>query len=147
MCEGPAKRGNSKHSKAWIAAEQGMGSPKKALGGKYKWSSPAFLSWRPARLLRIVRAHPLLVLLALGFVAVIPVEHTIAMVAPGGEPYDAGFVFTESLHQLLKEKPGLNHVLAAANTVRLSTSPHFHQTFPWSTHLQTLFHSQCTIPA
>lgn len=120
MCEGPGKRASSKHSKAWDSPSQtkeAMDSPKKGAGGRHRWNSPAFLSWRPARLWRIVRAHPLLVLLAINFVAVIPLEYTQAMVAPGQEPFDAGFVATENLHKFLKQRPALNHFLAASNTV------------------------------
>ncbi|KAG0554651.1 hypothetical protein KC19_12G108200 [Ceratodon purpureus] len=120
MCEGPTKRVNSKHSKSWIATpqtDQAMGSPKKGSGRKHGLMSPAILTWRPAQAWRIARAHPLLVLMAISFVAVIPFEYTVKMVAPGQEPFDAGFVLTESLYQLLKQRPTLNHVLAAANTV------------------------------
>lgn len=94
-----------------------MGSAKRGAGRKHGLWAPAILTWRPAQAWRVARAHPLVVLLAVSFVAVIPFEYTVQMVTPGAEPYDAGFVLTEPLFQLLKHHPSLNHFLAASNTV------------------------------
>jgi hypothetical protein len=104
-----------------------MGSPKRGAGRKHGLWSPAILTWRPAQAWRVARAHPLVVLLALSFVAVIPFEYSVQMVAPGAEPYDAGFILTEPLFQLLKHHLSLNHFLAASNTVspHLPLHPHF----------------------
>lgn len=92
-----------------------------------RFSQPAFWSWRPAVALRIARAHPLLVFLTINFALVIPLEYSMSMVAPGGEPFDAGFLATERLHKLLRDRPAWNHVLAAANTVRHPASRIFFQ--------------------
>ncbi|XP_024382278.1 phosphatidylcholine:diacylglycerol cholinephosphotransferase 1 isoform X3 [Physcomitrium patens] len=87
-----------------------------------KWSkgnkriSPVFLRWRPAEAWHIVRAHPWLMFLFINFALVIPLEYNISMIEPRGEPYDAGFVITKRIHNILELRPTLNHVLAAANT-------------------------------
>lgn len=125
MCEGAVQRVPKPEGSSWTPqgkAQLAMETPQKlSVGGrgKHRLSSPFFLTWRPAKAWRIVKAHPLLVFLTLNFILVIPLEYTLTMVPQGGEPYDAGFVTTEAFHRLLKQRPALNHVLAAANTVSI----------------------------
>lgn len=63
--------------------------------------------------------------LFINFALVIPLEYNISMIEPRGEPYDAGFVITKRIHNILELRPTLNHVLAAANTVSSRRWPLF----------------------
>ena len=112
------RRGVAMHPKVPQDGHRNIVTKKLSPSTGRRFSRPAFLSWRPAVALRIARAHPLLVFLTINFALVIPLEYSMSMVAPGGEPFDAGFLATERLHKLLKDRPAWNHVLAAANTVR-----------------------------
>jgi len=78
---------------------------------------PSFMGWSMTYLIGTARFHPLPVLLAGCLLFFMAVEYTLVMVSAGSAPYDLGFVWTQSLHDLLLERPALNTVLAAMNTV------------------------------
>lgn len=92
-------------------------------------SLPFFLTWRPAQAWWVAKTHPLLYLISLTFLLSVPLENSVTMVPPGGEPFDAGFVVTRSLHQFLKRRPVVNDLLAAANTVSTPQSPNLKPLF------------------
>uniref|UniRef100_A0A7I4C4M6 AtPDCT1/2 transmembrane domain-containing protein n=1 Tax=Physcomitrium patens TaxID=3218 RepID=A0A7I4C4M6_PHYPA len=117
MCEGAVKRVSKSMSlNSRPQPKRPMDAVGKRFTSKHRFS-PAFLSWRPAKLCRIVQAHPLLILLSILWPLMVPLEYNLTMVAPGGEAYDAGFVVTDRLHKFLKENTSWHHLLAAANTV------------------------------
>lgn len=78
---------------------------------------PSFMGWSMTYLIGAARFHPLPVLLVGCLLFFMAVEYTLLMVPSGSQPYDVGFVWTQSLHDLLLERPSLNTVLAAMNTV------------------------------
>lgn len=78
---------------------------------------PSFMGWSVTYLIGTARFHPLPVLLVGSLLFFMAVEYTLVMIPPGSQPYDVGFVWTQSLHDLLLEKPALNTVLAAMNTI------------------------------
>jgi len=78
---------------------------------------PSFMGWSMTYLIGTARFHPLPVLLVGCLLFFMAVEYTLVMVPAGSQPYDVGFVWTQSLHDLLLERPALNTVLAAMNTV------------------------------
>jgi hypothetical protein len=114
-----------------------MGAP--ATGG---WRRP---EWCPAA--GVVRRHPLPALFGCGLLLFMAVEYTIPMVQPTAPPLDLGFVATKGMHAAVAERPWLNSLLAALNTVSnpshepfLFFLPKQQQTFPSPT---TLFGSTC----
>lgn len=78
---------------------------------------PSFMGWSVTYLIGAAKFHPLPVLLAGCLLFFMAVEYTLVMIPPSSQPYDVGFIWTQSLHDLLLERPALNTVLAAMNTV------------------------------
>lgn len=86
---------------------------KKSFLGVY----PSFMGWSVPYLIEAAKFHPLPVLLGGCLLFFMAVEYTLVMVSAASAPYDVGFVWTQRLHNVLMQRPGLNSVLAAMNTV------------------------------
>lgn len=67
----------------------------------------------------IAKRHPLPSVLVLSLLFFVRVEYTLQMVPPFSPPLDVGFILTEHIHGVISERPNLNSVLAAANTVSM----------------------------
>ncbi|KAH9328117.1 hypothetical protein KI387_000225, partial [Taxus chinensis] len=78
---------------------------------------PSFMGWSISYMIAAAKFHPLPVLLGGGLLFFMAVEYSLAMVSANSPPYDLGFVWTQSLHDVLMQRPALNTLLAAMNTV------------------------------
>ncbi|GLJ46471.1 hypothetical protein SUGI_0979390 [Cryptomeria japonica] len=78
---------------------------------------PSFMGWSIPYMIGAAKAHPLPVLLGCCLLFFMAVEYSLIMVSSGSPPYDVGFVWTQSLHDGLMQRPALNTLLAAMNTI------------------------------